>query len=83
MYREKYGRQTAAAMYHAHKPASEVIQMLLTEGASDSQAAELAQTYYQQHLYRFSLATKKKLKAARMYRLVGIVFLAGSVFSLS
>jgi hypothetical protein len=80
MYRETYGRQTAAVMYLAQQSALEVSQMLLAEGATPDQAAELAQTYYQQHLFRLELANQKKLKESGMYRLVGIVLIAGSIF---
>jgi hypothetical protein len=80
MNRENYGRQTAAGMYLAQKSVLEVSQMLLAEGVAPDQAAELAQTYYQQHLFRRELANKKKLKESGMYRLVGMVLIAGSIF---
>jgi hypothetical protein len=80
MYREKYGRQTAAAMYQVNKPVAGVAQMLLAEGATAEQAPALAQTYYQQHLSRGILATKKKLKEASMYQIVGVVLAGGSLF---
>jgi hypothetical protein len=80
MYREKYGRQTAAAMYRVNKPTEEVAQMLLAEGAAPEQAAELAHTYYQQHLSRGIIASKKRLKEARMYQTVGLVLAGSSLF---
>ena len=79
MYREQYGRQTAAAMYQVGRPFEEVAQMLAAEGATAEQAGELADTYYQQYRYRQVIANKKKLKESKIYRLVGLVFVVGSL----
>lgn len=80
MYRENYGRQTAATMYLAQKPTAEVQQMLVAEGATPEQAEELAQTYYKQHLFRLYQAAKKKVETSRMYQLSGMVLIAASIF---
>lgn len=79
MYREKYGRKTALAMYAQAQPRVAIEKMLVEEGASPDQAISLADKYYQSHLLMQIEDARRQQKQAGMYITVGVVFAVGSV----
>jgi UDP-N-acetylmuramyl pentapeptide phosphotransferase/UDP-N-acetylglucosamine-1-phosphate transferase len=79
MYREKYAKSTAINLFRQGKPLTEVVQMLVVEGASPEQATPLAHKYYQTYALLRVEDSKRKRKQAGMFKTIGLVFTLGSL----
>jgi hypothetical protein len=79
MYREKYGKKTAASMFAQGHSKAEVERMLVEEGAIPEQVAALATKYYKTHILLRADASRRRQKQAGMFITVGIVFAVGSL----
>ena len=79
MYREKYAKKAAISLYRQGKPLTDVVQLLVEEGALPEQAPTLAHQYYQTYALLRIEDSKWKRKQASMYRTIGLVFIVGSI----
>ncbi|MDO7849705.1 hypothetical protein Q5H92_25305 [Hymenobacter sp. M29] len=77
-YREQYAKREAIYMYARGRHKEEVIAMLKREGAGES-AKEFGESYLEDYVFIKQQQRKKTQKSANIYRIVGIVFLAGTL----
>lgn len=79
MYREKYCQRRAIEMYASGQTTMEVIEMLKSENARETELTTLAEKFYQDYKFLRKEKRKQRRKTAERDVLIGSVMLAAGL----